>query len=114
MAHYWAMNHRLKTPDLNDACENVASDYCPQTDSREVLATPCPKNKEIDNCNSFATAPIRKEAEIPKLRVHNMAYKSPGNILPLPKVPERRQIKKISKGRLPILTDTPEKKELRE
>ena len=94
MAHYWAMNHRLKTPDLNDACENVASDYCPQTDSREVSATPCPKNKEIDNYNSFATAPIRKEVEIPKLRVHNMAYKSPGNILPLQKSQKEDKQKK--------------------
>ena len=51
--------------DVNDACENVASDYCSKTDPREVLATPCPANKDVGNCNSFATAPICKEVETP-------------------------------------------------
>ena len=79
---------------LNNACENVASDYCPKTDPREVLATPCPANKDIGNCNSFTTAPICKKVETPKLRVCNTAYKPPGDILPLPKAPEKRQTRK--------------------
>ena len=98
--------------DLNNACENIASEYCPKTDSKKMLATPCPENKNVGDFNSFATAPICKEVETPKLRVYNMAYKSPGDILPLPKALERRQTRKIRKGRSIILTDTPEKKRL--
>ena len=100
--------------DLNNACENLAADYCPKSDSRKVLATPCPANKNVGDFNSFATAPICKEVETPKLRVSNMAYKSFGDILPLPKALERREMRKIRKGRSLILTDTPEKKIERE
>ena len=67
---------RKDLDDLNDECENVASDYCPKTDFREVLATACPANKDVGSCNSFAAAPICKEVETPKLRFCNMADKS--------------------------------------
>ena len=70
--------------NLNNACENIASDYCPKTDSRKLLAIPCPENKNVGDFNSFATAPICKEVETPKLRVRNMAYKSCSDILLLP------------------------------
>ena len=98
--------------DLNDACENVASNYCPKTDSRKVLATPCPKNKNVDNCNSFARTSICKEVETQKLHVCIFAYKSPDDILPLLNTPERRQPRKIRKGRSLILTDQQKKKDL--
>ena len=77
-----------------------------------MLATPYPANKNVGDLNFFDRAPIRKEVETTKLRVCNMAYKSPGDILPLPKALERRQTGKIRKGRSLILTDTLEKKRL--
>ena len=98
---------------LTDACENAATDYGSKTDSKKVLVAPCPANKDVGNCNSFATAPICKKIEKPNLRVHNMVYKSPGDILPLSKAPERRQTRKIRKSKSLILTDTSEKKDLR-
>ena len=100
--------------DINNACENIASDYYPKTDPRKILATPCPENKNVGDFNSFATVPVFKEVETPKLRVRNMPYKSPGDFLPLPKALEKRQTRKIRKSRLLILKDTPEKKDLRE
>ena len=62
--------------DSNNACENITSDYCPKTDSRKISATPCPANKNVGDFNSFATVPICKEVETPKLRVRNMTYRS--------------------------------------
>ena len=41
--------------NLNNAHENVTSDYCPKIDPRELLETPFPANKVVGNCNSFAT-----------------------------------------------------------
>ena len=98
--------------DINNACENIASDYCPKTDPRKILATSCPENKNVGDFNSFATAPVFKEVETPKLRVRNMAYKSPGDFLPLPKALEKGQTRKIRKSRSLILKDTSEKKRL--
>ena len=83
-------------------------------DPRKVLATPCRANKNVGDFNSFATAPVCKEVETPKLCVRNMAYKFPSDILPVPRSLERRQTRKIRKGRSLILTDTSKKKDLRE
>ena len=46
--------------ELNNACEDVASYYRPETDTGEVLAVPCSSNEDVGDCNSFATEPIRK------------------------------------------------------
>ena len=76
-----------------------------------MLATPCPANKNVGNCNSFAKA-LCKEIETPKLPVHDVVYKSPCKFFPLLKAPERKKTRKIRKGRSLILTDTPEEKRL--
>ena len=76
--------------ELNNTCEDVASYFRLETDTREALAAPCSANEDVGDCNSVATEPIYEGVEISELRVCNVAYKSPNDILPLSKAPEKR------------------------
>ena len=84
--------------ELNNACENVASHYRLGTDTREVLEASL-ENEDVGDCNSFATEPLHKGVETSKSLVCDVVSKSPNDILPLPKAPEKRQRRKRKKDK---------------
>ena len=94
--------------ELNDTYEEASSNR-PETETT-VLTVSLAANEHFNDCNSFATAPV--SSETPESGAGGVAYKSPRDILPLPKASERRQTKQKRKGRSLILTDTPEKNRL--
>ena len=94
--------------ELNDTCEEASSNRS-ETETT-VLTVSLAANKHVNDRNSFATAPVCSET--PESGVTGVAYKSPRDILPLPKASERRQTNRKRMGRSPILTDTPEKIDL--
>ena len=84
----------------NNPCENhVASDPLPETDASEMLAISCPANEHVDTSNSLVAVEACKEADTPESRAHELVYRSPSDIIPLPKAPIRIQTRKRKKGR---------------
>ena len=73
--------------ELNATCEEASSNR-PETDTT-VLTVSLVANEHVNDSNSFATAPVCSET--PESGVSGVAYKSPRDILPLPKASERRQ-----------------------
>ena len=96
--------------ELNDTCEDASSNRS-ETETT-VLTVSLTANEDVNDCN-FATAPVCKVSETPESGVSGVAYKSPRDILPLPKASERKQTNRKKKGRSLILTNTPEKKDLK-
>ena len=97
--------------ELNDTCEDASSNR-PETETT-VLTVSLTANEDVNDCNSFATAPVCKVSETAESGFSGVAYKSPRDILPLPKASERKQTNRKRKGRSLILTHTPEKKDLK-
>ena len=94
--------------ELNDTCEEASSNS-PETETT-VLTVTLAANEHVNDSNSFATVPVCSET--PESGVSGVAYKSPRDILPLPKASDRRQTNRKRKGRSLILTGTPEKNRL--
>ena len=97
--------------ELNDTCEDASSNRS-ETETT-VLTVSLTANEDVNDCNSSTTAPVCKVSETPESGVSGVAYKSPLDILPLPKASERKQTNRKKKGRSLILTNTPEKKDLK-